>query len=233
MIESTKGIVLHYYKYSENSVIAKIFTEKFGLQSYIIKGIRNKNSKQKLSILQPLTLLQLEVSNNQKRSIQYIKEFKNFSPLTSIINSMNKRFITMFMAEVLLKVLVEKEEEKNIFNFVWVKINDLDSEKEVSNNYPIIFLLCLSKYLGFYPSKENINSTYFNLESGEFSENEEFHSINGVLKKYFSSLILNDNINIPYSARSGILKTLISYYNLHHYNLNNLKSHEIIESLRR
>ena len=51
MIESTKGIALHYYKYSENSVIAKIFTEKFGLQSYIIKGIRNKNSKQKLSIL--------------------------------------------------------------------------------------------------------------------------------------------------------------------------------------
>ena len=143
MIESTKGIALHYYKYSENSVIAKIFTEKFGLQSYIIKGIRNKNSKQKLSILQPLTLLQLEVSNNQKRSIQYIKEFKNFSPLTSIINSMNKRFITMFMAEVLLKVLVEKEEEKNIFNFVWVKINDLDSEKEVSNNYPIIFLFII------------------------------------------------------------------------------------------
>ena len=113
MIESTKGIALHYYKYSENSVIAKIFTEKFGLQSYIIKGIRNKNSKQKLSILQPLTLLQLEVSNHQNRGIQYIKEFKNFSPLTSIINSMNKRFNTMFMAEVLLKVLIEKEEEKS------------------------------------------------------------------------------------------------------------------------
>ena len=61
MIESTKGICLHYYKYSENSVIAKIFTENFGLQSYVIKGVKNKKSKNKLNILQSLNIVQLEV----------------------------------------------------------------------------------------------------------------------------------------------------------------------------
>ena len=45
MTESTNGICLHHYKYSESSVIVKIFTEKFGLKSYIIKGVRSKKSK--------------------------------------------------------------------------------------------------------------------------------------------------------------------------------------------
>ena len=35
MTESTSGICLHYYKYSESSVVAKIFTEKFGLKSFV------------------------------------------------------------------------------------------------------------------------------------------------------------------------------------------------------
>ena len=67
MTESTNGICLHHYKYSESSVIVKIFTEKFGLKSYIMKGVRSKKSKNKLNILHSLNIVDLEVSNNDKR----------------------------------------------------------------------------------------------------------------------------------------------------------------------
>lgn len=56
-MESTKGIVLHYYKYSESSVIVKIFTEESGLQTYVLKGVRNKKSKNKVNLLQALNLV--------------------------------------------------------------------------------------------------------------------------------------------------------------------------------
>ena len=77
MTESTNGICLHYYKYSESSVIAKIFTERYGMKSYIMKGVRKKKSKKKLNLLHSLNIVELEVSNNDKRQIQYMKSFTN------------------------------------------------------------------------------------------------------------------------------------------------------------
>ena len=67
-MESTKGIVLHYYKYSESSVIVKIFTEESGLQTYVLKGVRNKKSKNKVNLLQALNLVNMEASNISKRN---------------------------------------------------------------------------------------------------------------------------------------------------------------------
>ena len=45
MITKTRGIVLNYIKYGDTSIICKIYTEQFGLQSYIINGIRKSKSK--------------------------------------------------------------------------------------------------------------------------------------------------------------------------------------------
>jgi len=75
MIEKTQGIALHYTKYSESSVIAKIFTKNFGLKSCIINGVRKKKSKSKLGLLRPLTLLDIELYQNSK---QGKKEFMRF-----------------------------------------------------------------------------------------------------------------------------------------------------------
>src|ERR1043165_4877570 len=75
MYHKTRGVVLHTIKYSETSVIAKIYTEKLGLQSYIVKGVRASKSKSKAAMLQPLTLLEMEVSHRENKHLQYIKEF--------------------------------------------------------------------------------------------------------------------------------------------------------------
>ena len=77
MTESTTGICLHYYKYSDSSVIAKIFTEGFGLRSFVLKGVRGKKSKNKINLLQSLNIIQLEFTNNNKRQLQYVKEINN------------------------------------------------------------------------------------------------------------------------------------------------------------
>ena len=74
MTESTSGICLHYYKYSDSSVIVKIFTERFGLRSFVLKGVRSKKSKNKINLLQSLNVVQLEMTNNNKRQLQYVKE---------------------------------------------------------------------------------------------------------------------------------------------------------------
>ena len=74
MLKKTKGIIFHQVKYSESSVIVKIYTELLGLQSYILKGVRKKKSKIKSNLLQPLTLVEMEVYHKENSEINFIKE---------------------------------------------------------------------------------------------------------------------------------------------------------------
>ena len=109
MFQKTKGIALHYYKYSESSVIAKIFTKEFGLQSFIINGVRQKKAKSKLGLLRPLTFLDLEIYKKSKTGIKRIKEISISKVLERIPFDINRGLLAVFIAEVLLKTLAEDE----------------------------------------------------------------------------------------------------------------------------
>ena len=70
MQAKTEGIVFRTIKYSETSVIAGIYTEQFGLQSYIINSVRGKGkSNSKSSALAPLSVLNMEVYKKENKNI--------------------------------------------------------------------------------------------------------------------------------------------------------------------
>lgn len=232
MTESTNGICLHHYKYSESSVIVKIFTEKFGLKSYIMKGVRSKKSKNKLNLLHSLNIVDLEVSNNDKRQIQYIKDIDNTNTFCSNNFDIYNRFISLFISEVLLRVLVESERSQPMYNFVMKTIFLLNNEKKISKNFSIVFLIKLSGFLGFYPNTENSKKKFFNLDNGEFSDKHSSYYLSDDNKKYFSQLLNNHEVEIPHNFRKNLIHCLQKYYSLHHYNIQNLKSYDVIESLR-
>ena len=70
MIHKTRGIVLRTVDYSDTSLIAKIYTEQFGIQSYLIKGAKRKRASIKANLFQPLALLELEVYKKEKQQLQ-------------------------------------------------------------------------------------------------------------------------------------------------------------------
>ena len=193
MTESTSGICLHYYKYSESSVVAKIFTEKFGLKTFLLKGVRSKKSKNKLNLLQSLNIVQIEVTNNNKRQLQYIKEINKLDKFPSNIIDMNKRFIALFISEILLKVLVDSEKSDSIYTFILDSIFMIHEKESLSKNFSILFLTKLSAYLGFYPNSEHCERKYFNLETGEFSNQLSYYCLSEENKKYFALLLNNTN----------------------------------------
>ena len=228
MIQSTSAISLKYYKYSESSVVAKLFTESQGMQSYVIKGLRSKKSKKSLNLLTPLNILQIEVSNNPKMKIQYVKDIQNKIPLTGIYTNMKKKFISMFIAEILIKVLVEKEKELTMYKFIEKTILDLNKSANLNPNYPIIFLLKLSEYLGFYPllSLENKDSV-LDLNSSEIYKTLSHENI-----LYLQKIMNNQPVVIPSENKAQVLQSIQKYYRAHHYNIENLKSYEVIRSLK-
>ena len=152
---NSRAIALTYLKHSESSIIAKLFTEEHGLQTFIVKGVRLNKSKKKLGLFQPLQLAQINASFIAKNSLQYLNEIALADNKLAEFISMKNNFIALFIAEVLSKSLHENEEDRKLFQYVWdIKIT-LNNAKEISANYPLIFLLKLTSFFGFYPSNEN------------------------------------------------------------------------------
>jgi DNA repair protein RecO (recombination protein O) len=230
----SRAIALSYLKQGESSIIAKIFTEEKGLQSFIVKGVRAKKAKKKLGLFQPLQLLNINATHITKNSLQYISEISIKHNQVSDGIDMKKNFISIFVAEVISKVLLETEKDKALFKFIWELKNNLSNYEEINPNFPLIFLIGLSEQLGFLPSKDQIDGEYFNLEFGEFTNNQQ--QLNHFIKKdnsyYLRKLLENKDINIPYKNRNKILLHLIQYYKLQHHELKNMTSHLIIQSLR-
>jgi DNA repair protein RecO (recombination protein O) len=230
----SRAIALSYLKQGESSIIAKIFTEEKGLQIFFVKGVRAKKAKKKLGLFQPLQLLSINATHLNKNSLQYISEIALEHAQISDGIDMNKNFISIFVAEVISKVLLETEKDKALFKFIWELKIDLNSLEKINPNFPLIFLIRLSEYLGFSPSKEKINGVYFNMEYGGFTNNQK--QLNYYVEEdnsiYLRGLLENKDINIPYKNRNQILLHLIQYYKLQHHELKNMTSHLIIESLR-
>lgn len=239
MIYNTRGIVLRHLKYSETSVIAKIYTELFGLQSYLINGVRSKKAKVKANILQPLSLVDMIVYHKEKSGLQRIKEVSCNPPFSSIPYDISKSSIALFIAEILYKSIREEEANANLFEFLFNSIQILDLTTGNCANFHLLFMLQLTKHLGFYPNgKYSGKFNFFDLREGVFLKEQPVHPhfipppigvyLNLLSETSFEKL---NQINIKPGHRKRLLEHLIEYYELHLSNMNEVKSHRILETV--
>ena len=227
----SRAIALLNHKYGEGAVIAKVFTEEYGLKSFSVKRNKSKKSKNKILLLDKMNLLTINAKNKSKKEIQYLNEINLAYAYQN--TSLKNKLIRLFIAEVLSKALIDSERNINLFQFIWNTNTQIDNLENVNNNFCIIFLIQLSEFLGISPSTENIDLPYFNLNSGNFTniKNKNEEIIKGEIINYFKRLIIKENVIIPYQSRQELIKILFRYYSIHHINLSNIKSYEVIESL--
>jgi len=227
----SRAIALLNHKYGEGAVIAKVFTEEYGLKSFSVKRNKSKKSKNKILLLDKMNLLTINAKNNSKKEIQYLSEINLAYAYQN--TSLKNKLIRLFIAEVLSKALIDSERNINLFQFIWNTNTQIDNLENVNNNFCIIFLIQLSEFLGISPSTENIDLPYFNLNSGNFTniKNKNEEIIKDEVVNYFKRLIIKENVIIPYQSRQELIKILFRYYSIHHINLSNIKSYEVIESL--
>ncbi len=151
MITNTRGIVFRTIKYSETSVISKIYTEKFGMQSYIVNGVRSSKSKMKASQFQVMSMLDMEVYYHEHRNINRIKELHSYYSFSSLLFNPLKSAVGLFMIEVLNKCIHEEEQNEQVFEFISEKLISIDKLQNLSPDYLLKFLLELAALLGFTP----------------------------------------------------------------------------------
>lgn len=169
---STKAIVVSKLRYKDHDLIVRCYTEHYGIKSYLLKNaLKNRKGKFKPAYFQLLSIINIEAEHKNNRSLHFLKDIKIQNNLESIHTNVIKSTIAMFLAEVLTIVLKEEEENLVLFNYletslIWFNENQADS------NFHFIFLIELTKYLGFYPDTSQANLTSFNLEDGKFYNNK-------------------------------------------------------------
>jgi DNA repair protein RecO (recombination protein O) len=238
MLHKTRGIVIHTIKYSETSVIAKIYTEKFGLRSYIIRGVRSKKSKTRLSQLQHLSLLNLVVYEKGNDGLQNLRETEVAYQFTSIPFQIIKGSMTLFLNEVLYKSLHEEESNPGLFNFIFDAIIQFDHMEHSFQDFHLMFLVGLSKYLGFYPlNNYTTHNKYFDLQEGNFTSEKPFHAnyMGPVIAAKLNQVLLlgqlEERICENSNDRNLFLEKVLDFYRLHIPGFGEIKSHKVLHEV--
>ena len=165
MLHKTRGIVFKTTDYSESSVVVQIFTEKFGLQSYLVNGVKRPRAKISRNMLQPLHLVDMVVYHKAAGNIQRISELKNAPVLLTVPYDIIKSSLVMFLNEVLYKAVKQQTPDENIFDFIFNAVEWLDNSTHGLANFHLVFLVQLTRYLGFYPHGTSaLNANYFDME---------------------------------------------------------------------
>lgn len=180
MIQTTKGIILRTVKYGETSLIVTIFTEIFGLQSYLVNGVRTASKKgtPKAALLQPSAILELVAYHNEFKNLQRLKEFKWAALYQHIFSDVRKNAVALFMVELLTRCLKQPEPNAELFYFVEDALLHLDEADEtVTANFPLYFALHLAVFFGFRISDELSDEVqYLDLEEGRFVADQPQHT---------------------------------------------------------
>lgn len=219
MLYKTKGVVFRFTKYGDTSIIVNIFTEVFGLQSYIVNGVRSSSKKSKIALFQPLTLLDLIVYHKENANILRIKEVKCYHPFQSLHSEVRKSTIAMFINEVMNKSVKEQSHAGEIHEFIASSLMILDSLQK-PENFHLHFLIGLSKRLGFGP-----NLTEEVLGGNWIHVNDEALLKNLLASDYDSSLPMS------YDQRQTLLISLLRFYSNHVDNFGEMKSLPVLREI--
>ena len=237
MLVTTKAIVISKLKYSDNDLIVKCYTERFGVQSYLLRGIlKSKKGKLKTAYFQLLSQLELIVNYRETRSLQSISEVKPFAFYQSIYSNVAKSAIVMFLSEILSGVLREEENNELLFTYLETTLLWLDANDEYSN-FHLLFLLNLSRYLGFYPDLNNSDSTFFNLEDGKFqSKKTNIYCVSDEILMQFKKLLgINfdalNTVKIKSGQRQELLNVILLYFELHLGSLKKPRSLQVLNQV--
>lgn len=238
MLQKTQGIVLNFIRYKETSIITRIYTEAFGVQSYIVNGVRGsrgkpgKKTSTKIAFFQPLTLLDLVVyykkaGQRYAGGLNRIAEIKCLEPYQSIPYDFRKSGMGIFVAELLGRVLTEEEEHTELFVFLRQSLLLFDHLRTGYENFHLQFMLKLSRYLGFPPgSALEVNHQLTLAFGGNSLEDHEITALQELIKADYT-----EHVKMHNATRRNLLENLLRYYQLHVDNLGELKSVHVLREL--
>jgi len=203
------GIFLHRSSFSESSVIATFYTKNGGLQKYLFQGAKKKNHT-----LFPLNVCEFTYYGRPDSELKKITQADSAVVLDDILMNPLKSIIAFFMADVIRQALNSTEKEEQLFNFLVQSIEALNKTNDVAN-FPLLFLVKFTPWIGIQPNAIDEQILYFNLRDGEFHADYRAGEwcIEGDLAKGLSELFVMNKVEAKFKKQ--MFDVVLNYYELH------------------
>jgi len=240
MVIKTEAIVLRTFKYGENKHIVDMFTRTDGRLSFIVTIPKSGKGKIKKQIFQPLSLLNITADLRSNVSLQKLVDATINVPFTSLPFDPYKLSISLFIAEFLCYALRREQRNEPLYYYIEDSLIWLDScGNEGFANFHLVFLMRLSRFLGFYPNLDNYdNGDCFDLRTGCFCVHPPLHNdvlapveagrISLMMRMSYQTMHL---FRMSRTERNRLLDVAVRYYTIHIPDFPCLKSLEVLRDL--
>lgn len=239
MLTKTPAIVLHSLKYGETRLIVDMFTRSHGRLSFIVSLPKSVKGKIKKQFFQPLTMLEIEVDVRPRLQLQKLSDVRLLHPFSTIPFDQHKLSISLFVAEFLYYALRGEQQNALLFDYVINSLQWLDSQEDRFANFHLVFLMRMSRFLGFYPNLDDYaTGDYFDLRESvfipappvhrDFLRPQEAEKVQLMMRMDFPTMHL---FQMSHAERNRLLEVALSYYRLHLPDFPELKSLSVLQEL--
>lgn len=243
MIHQTKAIILQSVKYGETSLVVTAYTSEFGLQTFMLKGIRSqKKGGSKVGMFQPVALLDLIMHHNELKNMQLIKEASWATIYQQLLSDVVKNSMAVFMIELLHKTLRQPEKNMKLFLFVEDSLLHLDNaDNKSAANFPLFFALNLADFFGFklHPNPKLASPFYLDLREGIFTSEQPQHPqfLEPNLAQIISELLMMRQpeefrqLSLNKQVRRNLLLAIEDYYVWHVPGFKRLRTLQVLNEV--
>ena len=239
MQTKTQAIVLHSLKYGETRMIVDMFTKTHGRLSFMVNIPKSSKARVKKQLFQPLTLLEAEIDVRPKVQLQKLRDVRLASPFATIPFHPHKLAISLFVAEFLYFALRSEQRNEPLFDYIYSSIQWLDSQTDRFANFHLVFLMRLSRFLGFYPNLDDYQTgDYFDLRESTFCSQPPLHhdflqpdeaaKLQLMMRMDYPTMHL---FRLSHHERNRLLEVAVTYYRLHLPSFPELKSLPVLQQL--
>ena len=215
MTTNTGLIVLHTTKFGENSIVLHTLSKEYGRRGFLVRGVGKRSMT---SLFLPLTVLEADITESSKSKLYTARNLNAKYPLNGIRGNMFKNSMTLFMSEVLYRVVKEGGNEQGLFEWCEKSIQLLDSIESDFSNFHIRFLLELAIALGFSPEAQDLKPF----------TGEHFPIVERFIQGSFAESML---IPLSGQVRNEIAEEILRYIEFHSESAVNVNSLKVLREL--
>ena len=217
MTVNTDIIILHTTKVGENSLVIHTLSREYGRRGFLVRSL---GKRMPASFFLPMNVLEANINESSRSTLYTIRDLTPKYSLIGIRNNILKNAITMFISEVLYRVIKDGTNEQGLFDWCEKEILILDDMGAGFNNFHIRFLMELCIILGFSPDSQGL---------APFA-GDRMETMDRFLKASFEEAMM---IPLTGAVRNEIAEDLLRYIEFHSESSVNVKSLQVLRELFR
>ncbi len=241
MYQKVTGVALRTVKYSDRNSILLAWTAELGRVSLLMPAGSGAESRRRRALTMPMSLFEGQVDVRPDRDIMAVRDMRAAAVTPELSAHPVKATLAMFLAEVLLAVLNENgQADAVMWQFISESVVELDrADDEHLANFHLLFLYRLGVLLGIEPDVTTWQpGRVFDLVDGIFRNGAPLHGRYIEAGEAQAIIALSrltprtaSLLKLTREQRTRLLEGILQYYSLHHAQLGNLRSLEIVRAV--